>query len=69
MPSLITAGMAASWLKRFTQSKLTRQLVGASVIAMAIFTISAALFLVGILVADILLKVVDPRIEFSRVQG
>ena len=39
LPSLITAGMAASWLKRFTQSKLTRQLVGASVIAMAIFTI------------------------------
>jgi len=37
--------------------------------AMAIFTIAAALSLLGILVADILLKAVDPRIEFSRVQG
>ena len=35
---------------------------------MAIFTIGAALSLLGILVADILLKAVDPRIEFSRVQ-
>ena len=36
-------------------------------VIMAIFTISAALFLLGILLADILLKAVDPRIEFSRV--
>ncbi|MBM3277034.1 MAG: ABC transporter permease [Candidatus Handelsmanbacteria bacterium] len=35
---------------------------------MAIFTIGAALSLLGILVADVLLKAVDPRIEFSRVQ-
>ncbi len=38
-------------------------------VIMAIFTISAALFLMGILLADILLKAVDPRIEFSRVEG
>ncbi len=38
-------------------------------VIMAIFTISAALFLLGILLADILLKAVDPRIEFSRVEG
>lgn len=38
-------------------------------VAMAIFTIGAALSLLGILVADVLLKVVDPRIEFTRVQG
>ena len=37
--------------------------------AMAIFIIGGALSLVGILIADILLKVVDPRIEFSGVQG
>lgn len=37
--------------------------------AMAIFTIGATLSLAGILVADILLKAVDPRIEFTRVQG
>ncbi|MFA6110611.1 MAG: ABC transporter permease [Candidatus Latescibacterota bacterium] len=37
--------------------------------AMAIFTIGAALSLLGILVADVLLKVVDPRIDFTRVQG
>ena len=36
---------------------------------MALFTIGAALSLLGILVADILLKVADPRIEFSRIQG
>ena len=36
---------------------------------MAIFTIGAALSLLGILVADILLKVADPRIDFSRAQG
>ncbi len=35
---------------------------------MAIFTIGSALSLLGILVADILLKVVDPRIEFSSLQ-
>ena len=37
--------------------------------AMAIFTIGAGLSLGGILVSDLLLKVVDPRIEFTRVQG
>jgi peptide/nickel transport system permease protein len=37
--------------------------------AMALFTIGSALSLLGILVADILLKVVDPRIEFTKVQG
>ena len=36
---------------------------------MAIFTIGSALSLLGILIADILLKAVDPRIEFARVQG
>ena len=36
---------------------------------MAILTISSLLSLLGILFADILLKVVDPRIEFSRSQG
>jgi len=36
---------------------------------MAIFTMGSALSLLGILVADILLKVVDPRIEFSNLQG
>jgi peptide/nickel transport system permease protein len=36
---------------------------------MAIFTIGASLSLLGILVADLLLKVVDPRIEFTRAQG
>ena len=36
---------------------------------MAIFTIGSALSLAGILLADILLKVVDPRIDFSQVQG
>ena len=36
---------------------------------MALFTIAGALSLAGILVADILLKAVDPRIEFSGVQG
>ncbi|MBI2503347.1 MAG: ABC transporter permease [Candidatus Latescibacteria bacterium] len=35
---------------------------------MAIFIIGASLSLLGILVADVLLKAVDPRIEFSRVQ-
>ncbi len=38
-------------------------------IVMAIFTIGSTLSLVGILIADILLKVVDPRIEFSQIQG
>ena len=37
--------------------------------AMALFTIAGALSLVGILVADSLLKAGDPRIEFSGVQG
>ena len=36
---------------------------------MAIFTIGSTLSLVGILLADILLKVVDPRIDFSQVGG
>ena len=36
---------------------------------MALFTIMATLSLLGILVADILLKVADPRIEFSRIQA
>ena len=36
---------------------------------MAIFTIGSTLSLVGILIADILLKAVDPRIEFSQIQG
>jgi peptide/nickel transport system permease protein len=36
---------------------------------MAIFTIGSTLSLAGILLADILLKIVDPRIDFSQVQG
>ncbi len=36
LPSLLAAGLAVSWLKRFTQSKVTRQVVGVLVIAMAI---------------------------------
>jgi sulfite exporter TauE/SafE len=36
LPSLLTAGLAMSSLKRFTQSKTTRQVVGVLVIAMAI---------------------------------
>jgi len=36
LPTLLTAGLAMSSLKRFTQSKMTRQLVGVLVIAMAI---------------------------------
>jgi sulfite exporter TauE/SafE len=39
LPSLLTAGLAASWLRRFTQSPLSRQLVGASVILMAVVTV------------------------------
>ena len=39
LPSLLTAGLAASWLRRFTQSPLTRQVVGASVIVLAIVTL------------------------------
>ena len=38
-------------------------------VVMAIFTIGAALSLAGILVADILLKAVDPRIDFGRGAG
>ncbi|MFT5088477.1 MAG: peptide/nickel transport system permease protein [Candidatus Latescibacterota bacterium] len=38
-------------------------------VAMALFTIGAGLSLIGILAADILLKAVDPRIDFSRAQG
>ena len=37
--------------------------------AMALFTIGGALSLAGILVADILLKAVDPRIDFAGMQG
>ena len=37
-------------------------------VAMALFTLTAVLTLMGILVADILLKAVDPRIDFSRAQ-
>ena len=36
LPSLLTAGVAASWLRRFTRSQLTRQLAGATVILMAV---------------------------------
>jgi peptide/nickel transport system permease protein len=36
---------------------------------LAIFTISSTLSLMGILVSDILLKVVDPRITFDQFQG
>ena len=39
LPSLLTAGVAASWLQRFTRSPLTRQLVGATVILMAAVTV------------------------------
>jgi sulfite exporter TauE/SafE len=39
LPSLLTAGLAATWLKRFTRSQLTRQLVGAAVIVMALATL------------------------------
>jgi sulfite exporter TauE/SafE len=39
LPALLTAGVAASWLRRFTQSPLTRQVVGASVIVMAVVTL------------------------------
>jgi sulfite exporter TauE/SafE len=39
LPSLLGAGLAVSSLKRFTQSKTTRQLVGVLVIAMAIGTL------------------------------
>lgn len=38
-------------------------------VAMALFTLTAVLSLLGILAADILLKVVDPRIDFSRAQA
>jgi len=38
-------------------------------VAMGILTIASALSLLGILIADLLLKVVDPRISFSRVEG
>jgi peptide/nickel transport system permease protein len=33
---------------------------------MALFTVSAVLTLIGILISDILLSVVDPRIIFGR---
>ena len=39
LPSLIAAGLAMSSLKRFTQTKMVRQVVGVLVIAMAIGTL------------------------------
>ncbi len=39
LPSLLTAGVAASWLRRFTGSQVTRQLVGAAVILLAVATL------------------------------
>jgi sulfite exporter TauE/SafE len=39
LPSLLTAGLAMSSLKRFTQTKMVRQVVGILVIAMAIGTL------------------------------
>lgn len=39
LPSLLAAGLAMSWLKRFTQSNMVRQLVGVLVIVMAIGTL------------------------------
>ena len=36
LPSLLTAGVAASWLKGFTRSQTTRQVVGAAVILIAV---------------------------------
>jgi len=38
-------------------------------VAMAILTIVSVLSLLGILLADLLLKIVDPRITFGRVEG
>lgn len=38
-------------------------------IVMAIFTIGSTLSLLGILIADLLLRVVDPRIDFSKVSA
>ena len=39
LPSLLSAGVAASWLTRFTRYRLTRQFVGAAVIIMALATL------------------------------
>jgi len=39
LPSLMAAGLAASWLQRITRSKIARQLVGATVILMAVATL------------------------------
>ena len=39
LPSLLTAGVAASWLRRFTRSQVARQLVGAAVILLAVATL------------------------------
>ena len=39
LPSLLTAGVAASWLRRFTRARLTRQLVGSAVILVALATL------------------------------
>ena len=35
LPSLLAAGLTATWLRRFTRSQLTRQIAGATVIMMA----------------------------------
>jgi sulfite exporter TauE/SafE len=39
LPSLMAAGLAASWLQRITRSKIARQIVGATVILMAVATL------------------------------
>ena len=39
LPSLVSAGVAASWLRGFTRRPLTRQLVGAAVIVMALVSV------------------------------
>jgi ABC-type dipeptide/oligopeptide/nickel transport system permease component len=40
----------------------------ARVLVLGLFAISSALTLVGILLADLLLAVVDPRISFGRAE-
>jgi uncharacterized protein len=39
LPSLMAAGLAASWLQRITRSKIARRVVGATVILMAVATL------------------------------
>ena len=41
LPSLLAAGVTATWLKGFTQAPLARQLVGAAVIIMAVASVLA----------------------------